>query len=183
MEMKHLDPLLKHLRSLEIAPAPPPWFHVTTRAIGGLTAVGFDRTSELLLIVSSAGRGVVDGATGQKVARDTTDYYEDSTFLEAAGIGPLLGKTIRMAGLFGGGLPTITADGWKVEQVCLNWPITEVLLVEPGSDLFDVPYGKTGKFHKIMEWDEIRACGFSYSGNTFVIATPSDIAIYSKQVA
>jgi hypothetical protein len=52
------------------------------------------------------------------VARDyeeAHDYF-DSIRLLAQGFGPLEGKPIRMTGLFGGGLPRSTEDGWFVEE-------------------------------------------------------------------
>ena len=122
MNTKHLDPLRKELRGLQTVPPPKPWHKVSMVAVGGLRAVGFDRNSELLLVVSSAGRGVIDCQSGKKIARDEGEYYEHGSFLEAVGIGPLEGKAIRISGSAGGGLPTATDDGWSIELVTLEWP-------------------------------------------------------------
>lgn len=46
-----------------------PWRKVTCLAVGGLTEVGFAAGS-LLLVVSHQGRGVVDLASGNVLARD-----------------------------------------------------------------------------------------------------------------
>jgi hypothetical protein len=119
---EHLKPLRKKLLSLNIEEVPSPWQLVTTVAIGGLRSVGFDRASENLLVVSSQGRGVIDCLTGEKVARDYEEFYEDETSLEAQGIGILSDRLIRMSGLFGGGLPIITEDGWQLECLTLKWP-------------------------------------------------------------
>jgi hypothetical protein len=48
---------------------PSPWRKVTYLAVGGLTEVGFAAGS-LLLVVSHQGRGVVDLASGNVLARD-----------------------------------------------------------------------------------------------------------------
>src|SRR4051812_30364334 len=122
MNTKHLDPLRKELRELQIVSPPKPWLKVGTIAVGGLRTAGFERESELLLIVSDAGRGVVDCRSGSKLARDDEEYFEGERCLEAQGIGPLQGQTLRMSGLFGGGLPTFTNDGWSLEVVTLDWP-------------------------------------------------------------
>lgn len=180
MLKNHLDPLKKKLRALHQVAPPSPWRQVATIAVGGLRSVGFDRNSELLLVISSAGRGVIDCRTGTKVARDYNEYYEHEQFLEAEGIGPLQGQTVRISGLLGGGLPVSTLDGWSVELVSLDWPVTDILLVEPSSFLYGSLYGKPAIFHKIGAESELCACGFSYIGNSLVVASPSDVAIFSR---
>jgi hypothetical protein len=52
------------------------------------------------LVVSSQGRGVIDCLTGEKVAPDDEEFYENETSLEAQGIGILSDRTIRMSGLY-----------------------------------------------------------------------------------
>lgn len=180
MQTSHLDPLKEQLRALQTVAPPSPWRRVAIVAVGGLRSIGFDRGSELLLVVSSAGRGVIDCRSGEKVARDYDDFYEDEQFLEADGIGPLQGQTVRVSGLFGGGLPISTQDGWSVELVTLDWPVKDILLLEPFSFLYGSLYGKPTAFHKIGAESELRACGFSYTGNTLVIATSSDVAVFSR---
>ena len=152
-------------------------------AVGGLRAVGFDRDSELLLVVSSAGRGVIDCQTGMKVARDTNEYYEDGQKLEAEGVGPLDGKTIRVSGLCGGGLSTCTSDGWSVEVVTLDWPVHYLLLLEPYSTLYDSLRGQPKRFHKISSESEVRAFGFSSTGKSLVVATSSEAVVFARDDA
>jgi hypothetical protein len=43
---------------------------LTSHPVDGLTEVGFANESHYPLVVSSHGRGVIDGHTGQLVARD-----------------------------------------------------------------------------------------------------------------
>jgi hypothetical protein len=150
-------------------------------AVGGVRAVGFDRETDLLLVVSFGGRGVIDCASGQKIARDDDEsYFEDTRYLEAEGIGPLKGKTLRVAGSQGGGLPTSTEDGWSLELVTCEWPEQEVLLLEPFATLFDFLQRKPSRFHKIATDSEIRAYGFSYTGKTMIVASSSDVIIFSR---
>jgi hypothetical protein len=135
MDTKHLDPLRKELRLLRVTVPPKPWRGAGVIAVGGLHAVGFDRRTELLLVVSSAGRGVIDCRTGSKVARESEEYTDYEQYLEAEGIGPLKGRALTMAGLLGGGLPKSTRDGWSIEVVTLAWPVGDILLLEPFSSL------------------------------------------------
>lgn len=180
MTTPHLDPVRREVRAQKIDAPQGPWQKIGMIAVGGLRTIGFDRSSELLLVVSSAGRGVIDCSNCTKVARDDDEYYGGEQFLEAEGIGPLEGRTIRVAGLIGGGLPTNTQDGWSLEVVTLDWPEHEVLLVEPFSSIYDSLYGKQAKFRKIARESELRAFGFSYSGKSLVIASSSDITVYGR---
>ena len=177
---EHLNPLKEKLLKLKVESPPDPWALKAYVSVGGLQSVGFDRTSDNLLIVSSQGRGVVDCLTGEKIARDYEDYFEGEESLEVRGIGILSGKNIRMAGLYGGGLPIYTEDGWTLESVTLSWPEEMILLVEPDSDLYGSTYNQADNFTLIEQSASIRAYGFSYTNKSFVIATTSDVAIYSR---
>jgi len=176
-DTSHLDPLRKELRRLQTRLPPPPWRKVEAFAVGGLRSIGFDRESELLLVVSSTGRGVIDCQSGRKVARDEGEYDEDESQLEAIGIGPLQDRVLRLSGLHGGGLPNSTQDGWSLEVVTIDWPASAILLLEPFASLYDSLHGRPSRFHSIGTETELRACGFSYSGRSLVVATPSDITI------
>ena len=177
---KQLNSVIKKIKKQKVNLPPSPWKKVAYISIGGLRSVGFDRESHLLLVVSSQGRGVIDCLTGEKLSRDHADYYDLENYLEAEGIGPLKGKIVRVAGLFGGGLPQQTEDGWFLENVTLEWPNENILLVEPGSSLYGSTYEKPDVFHKIACESEIRALGFSYTGRVLIMATTSDIAIYAR---
>jgi hypothetical protein len=180
---EHLKPLQKKLLSLNIHEVPYPWKLVATFAVGGLRSVGFDRESENLLIVSSQGRGVIDCLTGEKVARDYEEFYENETSLEAQGIGILSDRTIRMSGLFGGGLPSITEDGWRIECVTLKWPEQMLILLPPSSHLYGSVTGHPDTMTKIFEDSCIRAYGFSYTGKSLIIATTSDVTVFVRELS
>jgi hypothetical protein len=178
--MQHLDSLKRKLAGAKASPPPLPWRKGAVLAVGGLRAVGFDRHSDQLLVVSSQGRGVVDCISGQKLARDDEEYFEGEEHLEAKGIGPLTGKLIHMAGLHGGGLPIVTEDRWTLEVLTLDWPTKEVFLFEPGSWLYGSLYSKPDNFAKLASESEVRACGFSHTGRSLVIATSSELTIYNR---
>lgn len=180
LNTSRLETLREHIRSLQTTPPPAPWKAIANIAVGGLTCVGFDRDSELLLVVSSRGRGVFDCLDGQRVARDRGDYEEDYAHLEAQGIGPLQGRAVRVAGIAGGGLPTSTADGWALHRLELDWPAQELVLTEPGSHLFGELYDRPASLHKIHSDSTVRACGFSATGRSLVIATSSELLIFAR---
>jgi len=180
LKTPHLDPLRAKLRSLKLVQPPSPWREIAIVSVGGLRAVGFDRESDLLLVVSFAGRGVIDCLTGQRIARDDANYFEDTTFLEAEGIGLLKGHTLRVTGLHGGGLPITTEDGWSVKILGREWPELEVLMIEPNASLYASPPREPSGFHKVAVESELRACGFSYTGRTLIVASSSDIIIFGR---
>ena len=145
---------------------PSQWRKVAYLAVGGLTEVGFAAGS-LLLVVSHQGRGVVDLASGDLLARDRqeTGAWFDAARRAALGIGPLAGAWIGVYGLAGGQLPNTTADGWQARAsgdcVTVSAPGRQPLL--------------------ISESEEMRAFGFSPDGTTFIIATSPGLAIYRRE--
>ncbi len=154
---------------------PAPWRPVQVFAVGGLFGVGYATGSDLLLVLSSQGRGVFDCLTGEKLARDYNEAHDffDLIRLTAAGFGPLAGQSIRIGGLFGGGLPLTTTDGWCLEAQARAWPTHSVFLTAPGSRE-PICVGEDGAC-------EFRACGFSETGRTFIIATSCDLTIFARQ--
>jgi hypothetical protein len=117
-------------------------------------------------VCSHAGRGVFDGTTGDRIARDASvdgDWHDDDV-PDAEGIGPLAGQRIRLAGLWGGALASATSDGWSLAREPLA-------LVGPG--------GAAGQL-LIDDDDDPRAAGFSPSGRTLVVATASTLMLFGR---
>jgi hypothetical protein len=126
------------------------------------------------LVLSTQGRGVFDCNTGEKIARDHDgEYLCNTNRLLAPGFGPLEGKTIRMAGLFGGGLALTTVDGWSFDVDASAWPQHAVFLKEPSSLSQGYFVGDDGAC-------ELRAFGFSETGRSFVIAISCDLMIFAR---
>ncbi len=175
---EHLKPVVRRIRALDLTPPPEPWTLRSGSGIGGLTEVGFGPGSDLLLVVSSQGRGVFDCVTGQRVARDTLDdySYHHGPKLLADGIGPLEGFQIPLAGLEGGGLATSTEDGWSVYDFVLEWPEHTLLLCGE----YSWPYDAKKPLWKLGVESELRAWGFSSTGNSLVLATSSDVVIWGR---
>jgi hypothetical protein len=62
------------------------------------------------------------------------------------------------------------------------WPVKDLVLVSPGSDLYGVLRGQHTEMNKIKSDSELRAHGFSYSGRTLIVATSSEISLFSRVV-
>ena len=180
MADEHQRRLREKLLRMPLLAPPSPWKRVATHAVGGLTEIGFATDSDLLLVLSSNGRGVFDCNSGGRIARDYDENWDDldETRLISTGIGPLSEMRIRLAGLHGGGLPTTTDDGWSLDILALDWPRHSMFLNAPYKSLFH----DDGHSCKIAE-DGVtgfRAVGFSDTGKSFVFATSSDLEIYAR---
>jgi hypothetical protein len=179
----HLEPVRAKVRAAPIASPQLPWSLTGTIAVGGLTEVGFaesSEASEFLLVLSHQGRSVIDCAIGEKIARDRSDdrrsWYAQHILL-AKGIGPLEGQSVRLSGLYGGGLPQWTNDMWRVQSLAIDWPKCSLLLLPPEPK--DI-YFADANFVKLAAESEVRAFGFSYSGKTLIIATSSDLTVFGR---
>ncbi|GAA1612733.1 hypothetical protein GCM10009828_045820 [Actinoplanes couchii] len=149
---------------------------------GGLIGVGFAADPvtgrDLLLVASHSGLSLIDTVTGDRPARDDEEDvgWPDDEDLTCPGIGPIAGARVRMAGLLGGGLHRRTRDGWAVKVVSPDWPSDRVLL---SAD--DHPWTGNAWWHVFhAEVTELRAAGFSPSGATLVVATTSDVTLWTR---
>ncbi|MFJ3666038.1 hypothetical protein ACIPSE_06260 [Streptomyces sp. NPDC090106] len=172
-------------------PAPEPWRKVagTCVAVGGLLGIGFAAHPEdgrdLVMVVSSAGHGLLDATTGEKIARDRDPDDEGATpdgtdDLTCPGLGPVTGTRVRIAGLYGGGLHSGTDDGWGVEVISPDWPLDRVLLSHHDGMPHRGPHGE--KWWHVLHayYSEFRAAGFSPSGRTLAVATSSDVTLWTR---
>jgi hypothetical protein len=156
------------LRAKTEAEAPAPWQARVIR-IAGITAVGFAPGSDLLVVLSHNGVGVVDPFTPQVVARSQDDDTGGDHYPVAVqGIGPLAGTNVPVAGLWGGGLRRFTPDGWQLSVIAPDWPNEKVALSPPGSW---GPIADPASAHIVADYgDSVRAAGFSDSGRVMVVA-------------
>jgi hypothetical protein len=155
--------------------------YVTTLHIGGVRQVGFSPNSDLLLIITSSGAGLFNCKTGERVARehDYTLTFEEEVSLLAKGIGSISNQIISVAGLHGGGFRTMTLDGWRLEVQAPHWPKHDIYLISPwqparGSKDERVTVATDGVC-------ELRAYGFSDTGQTFIVATSCDIQLFARE--
>ncbi len=150
-------------------------------AVGGLTEVGFSNEHpELLLVVSSQGRGLIDCENLQKIDRDNepTGTWINEHELWCMGIGIAANEKIRIAGLHGGGLPTSNKEGDSIEFFAPNWPIVN-LIFQPNF-LSIYTESETHKCFNILNDYEPRTFGFSTNGKYFLTATGGDVTVYRK---
>lgn len=98
------------------------------------------------MAVSRDGHGLFDAVTGEKIARDRDPDPEDgaeaAADLSCPGLGPVTESRVHIAGLYGGGLHTTTADGWTLEIVTPDWPNDRVLLSRDGGLPHAGPHGE-----------------------------------------
>ncbi|RYD75714.1 MAG: hypothetical protein EOP84_17875 [Verrucomicrobiaceae bacterium] len=178
---EHLKVVHRRIDTAPNGQVPEPWRRAGVFAIGGLTDVGFADDTDLLLVLSSQGRGIYDCTTGERVERDRSeDFPHDPANLIAPGFGILEGVSVRTAGMYGGGLCRVTADGWSVECVTLHWPEEILLLVEPWHSIYADPARGKAEFHRLATEHEVRAFGFSPTGRSLVIATSSDVTVFTR---
>ena len=180
LQTQYVKALVERLVAAPLSPPPAPWRRFCTHAVGGLLAIGYAPHSDYLLVVSSAGRGVYDALSGERIARDreAAGDWLNAIELTTEGIGPLATQSIRTGGLFGGGLPLLTSDRWNIAVITAPWPTTHVFLVEPQANLYGAVVG--GVKVEIVDICEFRAAGFSETGNSFAVATSCDLTLYSR---
>ncbi len=161
------------------------WNLKNTFAIGGLENVGFACNRDILLVLSSQGQGIFDCLNGNKIARkkDEADWWKE--FNEETntirGFDGLENEIVKTCGLYGDDiLKKSTKDGWTLiisepqpdDKPFEKYLIRKIYLVnsETREEIF---VGKDGAC-------ELRAFGFSDTGNSFIIALSCDLTIYSR---
>lgn len=178
-EKANRERLTSLLSRVPLKECPDGWEVSGRFAVGGLSGIGFSKNAELLLVISSSGRGVIDCMLGKKISRDDEadgDWYKPFE-LVCEGIGPLQAEVIQIAGLNGGGLPTSNTFAESLEIVSPEWP---------KSNLIFCPPFKSGLVEGHQEGcvyiasDYFLAYGFSWSGSVFVYATSSDVTIFRR---
>ena len=151
-----------------------PWKKVADHAVGGLFQVGYAEDSDLLLVLSHNGRGIFDCLTGERIARDSENAYDhfNTSKLLADGFARLSGQRLRMAGLHGGGLPLSTEDGWYLE----GRKKSDQVFLTKASPAEEEECALVGEGRVC----ELRAFGFSETGQSFVIATSCSLVIFAR---
>lgn len=151
---------------------PAAWRHVSTISVGGLTEIGFCPGEDYLLVVSFAGRSLIDMETGERVARDHQEPtaispWTDEVARTVEAIGPLQGTQIPCFGVWGGTLPARIPE-WRLNLAQKGTQETISLIDEATGIAWLLTRSVT----------EIRAFGFSETGRILAIATASDVALF-----
>lgn len=161
------------------------WRHRNTFAIGGLENVGYASNQDILIVLSSQGQGIFDCLTGEKIARQNDEINWWDNFNQRTnsilGFGRLMNIEIQTSGLYGVDiLPKTTADGWTLiasdpepgEIPFEKSLVRKIYLISPDKQQKRV-IGKDGAC-------ELRAFGFSETGNSLIIALSCELTIYSR---
>lgn len=184
-EMESAREASRRVASLSTVDAPPPWKSVATIDIDALLAAGFADDGQHCLVVSAGGRLVVDTSSGEVVEREEIEHdchadIESTMFVSgvhAEGIGPLSGVSVPIAGIWGGGLSTGGLDDWRVQVCSPEWPISRVILHEPGAHI----YGSAIGLHQIANGiPEVRAAGFSNDGQYLLVASGDGLRLWVR---
>lgn len=152
-----------------------PWASRHIVRAGGLIGVGFGAASDLLLVATHDGRGVVDCATGELLARDDDPLFKfDEDTRTTQGVGPLADQEVIIAGpIYGGTLTTETQDGWRLSGRLTNSSDDVVTLFPPTEETSE-PSTFTGFV------PEVRLFGFSPTGRSFVIGTGAEVYTFAR---
>lgn len=175
---KRLKNLVRQTKEVD---EPNSW-RKTGFAIGGLSEIGFSKQNpNLLLVVSSQGRGVIDCQKRELIERDYDTNWDwiNPYELTAQGIGVLSDEKIMVSGLHGGGLPLMNVNGDQLLYMATEWPIIDIIFEPNFKSIYKENEAK--ECFRIFHDYELRSYGFSYDGNTFVIATSNEINIYRKE--
>nr|WP_202545546.1 hypothetical protein [Streptomyces sp. SID5606] len=186
--------LRDRLLAAPVVPAPAPWRPVFEYPygvpVGGLLGIGFashpESGHDLVMVVSRDGHGLFYAVTGEKIARDRDPEHDtpaEAADLTCPGLGPIADSRVHIAGLFGGGLHTTTEDGWTLEAVAPAWPNDRVLLSADGGLPHSGPHGERWWHIFHSDYSELRAFGFSPSGETIAVATSSDLSLWTRRPA
>ena len=171
--------VIAKMKKIRQTSSPVGWEKMAGLAVGGLTEVGFSKQTNLLLVISSSGRSVVDCNTGDKIARDYEEYgdWYDSINMTCLGIGPLSDEEVTISGLCGGGLPLVNYRGETIERIAPEWPVEELIFCPPGKSAFWEEHQQDCcRFYSSY----LIACGFSWDGQFMICATSSDIDIWKR---
>ena len=152
----------------------PSGWECRTLAVGGLIYVGFSEIHpEYLACISSQGQSVIDCVTGKK--RYVEELVNDDDMI--AYLDGIESEEVHIAGKEGGGLRHFSKEGNLLEQIAPIWPSEQIIFMPNYCSWWDSPKD----CFIVFDGYEIKAYGFNKSGNVFVIATSSELMIFTKR--
>jgi len=146
---------------------------VGTLIVGGLCQVGYVPNRDIILVGSADKATLTDTLTGERLDEEVPIPLEPSRQLIAPGFGVAAGEMVPMAGIWGGGLRRMTADGFYLTLNVSGKPVLEVTLQYP-NDRREISVCTDSA-------SEIYAYGFSDTGDSFVIASACDLRIFARR--
>ncbi len=172
-----MDELRRQIQDMETQSPLAPWAKVSAHHVRGWM-FGFAEKSDLLLVVSLSGRELFDCTTGESIACHNENLtWFNWGMLSAQGIGPVKGQRVRLAGVYGGGLNTMTKEGWVLYSIAPTWPDYRVLLCPPQTAI----QHNLAACVQVEQHHQILAIGFSPTGRSFIVAQPHTLHIFARE--
>jgi hypothetical protein len=156
---------------------------INTYAIGGLLNIGYSDNTDMLIVLSSQGRGIFNCLTGEVTFRDDEDWYPDFDEINGTikGFGSEINKLVKVAGVNSKNkLPIKTTDGWDLI-------LTEPQPDKPPFERFNIqniflnnPSIENQIFITNDGPCELKAFGFSDTHKSFVVGLSCEITIWAR---
>lgn len=156
-------------------------------SIGGLREVGFKKGSDIIMVLSSQGRGIFDCLECEKIERDPYDYYThdwDSYTGLVKGIGKYQNENFICGGFEYPDPISKRSKDWIVLKVRTTL-YSDYFKKYINSELICIESSKRQLSNIINNYSFYptdRGFGFSDTGKTFVHCTSSDIHIFKTNL-
>lgn len=160
------------------------WIRKNVWAIGGLREIGFLENSDILMVLSSQGRGIFNCLNAERIERDRTDFYSEEWNPDNGivnGIGAYENEIFFCGGFEHPDLLSKgTADGFttaiKTKRIKFLFP------EEANAGTLFILFPDKKRKTEIAQTDYgfDRAFGFSPTGKSFVFSTSSEIEFWVR---
>jgi len=176
---KHRNNICDLLNEIPAAETPNGWVHKGVFAVGGFEYFGFTKTSSMMLVISSQGRGLYDLEKNDLIARDDSTFEIDETFLICDGFDVLQGEKFLLAGKYDGSmLPVSNSRHENLRKVSPLYPCEDLIFQPPFEDCLLKGHNK----NCVRIYRGFLYCyGFSFCGNYFVIADDGGITYWERE--
>lgn len=177
---QHRSRICSILEQIPSVASPKGWIKKDSFSVGGVEYFGFSESSDILFVSSSDGRGLIDMAKNEKIARDKViDYPLDEIMLTTEGFDILDGETIRLAGKYGSSmLPVSNKSHESLIRVSPNYPCEDIIFQPPFEHCLIEGHNK----NCVRVYRGFLYCyGFSFSGKYFVIADDGGVTYWEAE--
>ncbi len=174
--------ILQRARELRPTEPPQPWGSRKIISASGVLAAGWDQAGKILL-VSMDGYSLSDPNTGERLVRDRDrgKTYAAMVFNNLRFQSPETQELIDIFGINGGDGIHRTQDGWTLKKIYPWWPEEAVILQPPFiSSAGNYPLIDNAYLIKLIRLDGWLKCGFSPSGQHFMIVGSAGAEVFSR---
>lgn len=160
------------------------WIRKNVWAIGGLREIGFLENSDVLMVLSSQGRGIFNCLTAERIERDSRDYYTNKWNPEngnVKGVGEYENENFICGGFeYPDILSKETSDGFTTEIKTKKFKFLFPEDANAGTLFIHSPDKKMKIEIAQSDYGFDRAYGFSPTGKSFVFSTSSEIEFWIR---